>query len=52
MESFKEKETAYGRARADEISGGKEEGRGERWERGRKKEKSTAISVKLLNKFL
>lgn len=39
--------TAYGRARADEKEGEKEEsgGRGQR-------EKSTAISVKLLNKFL
>lgn len=44
--------TAFGSARADEKGkggGGRE--RGEWWERA-KKEKSTAISVKLLNEFL
>lgn len=41
--------TAYGSARADEKGGGE---RGEWWERAKEREKSTAISVKLLNKFL
>lgn len=48
MESFKEKALRM-RVRADER--GAE--RGERWERAKKKgEKSAAISVELLNKFL
>lgn len=51
MESFKEKALRM-RVRADEKGGGAE--RGERWERAKKREreKSAAISVELLNKFL